>query len=138
MHTFAGHWDSVVAAVPTPDGKRLVSVSLDRTLRLWDLNSGAPLMHFYGCVGSVGAFSVTSDGQSLIYATEDHSLVMYDLSSGTLIRRFRGHTTKIGTCLLTPDGQLVISAGSMAAGNYSYTLWIGTEKVDTKTMVITR
>ena len=40
---------------------------------------------------------------------------------------------------LTPgQGQLVITAGSMAAGNYSYTLWIGTEKVDTKSMVITR
>ena len=112
VHTFAGHWDSVVAALPTPDGKRLVSVSLDRTLRLWDLNSGAPLMHFYGCVGTVGSFAVTSDGQALIYATEDHSLVMYDLGSGTLLRRFRGHSSKIGMCLLSPDGQLVIAAAS--------------------------
>lgn len=112
VHTFAGHWDSVVAALPTPDGKRLVSVSLDRTLRLWDLNSGAPLMHFYGCVGNAGSFVVAQNGQSLIYATEDHSLVMYDLGSGTLLRRFRGHSAKISVCLLTPDGQLVIAAAS--------------------------
>jgi len=112
VHTFAGHWDSVVAALPTPDGKRLISVSIDRTLRLWDLNSGAPLMHFYGCVGTLGSFAITSDGQSLIYATEDHCLVMYDLASGTLLRRFRGHSSKIGTCLVTSDNQLVISSAS--------------------------
>lgn len=112
VHTFAGHWDSVVSTVTTPDGKRLISVSLDRTLRLWDLNSGAPLMHFYGCIGTAGSFVVTADGQSLIYATDDHCLVMYDLNSGTLLRRFRGHTSKIGTCLVTPDGQLVISSAS--------------------------
>jgi len=112
MHTFAGHWDSVVAAVPTPDGKRLLSGSLDRTLRLWDLNSGAPLMHFYGCIGNAGSFVVSADGQNVIYATEDHSLVMYDLTSGALLRRFRGHDSKVTTCVLSPDGQLLIAGAS--------------------------
>ena len=112
LHTFAGHWDSVIAVQPTPDGTRLLSASLDRTLRLWDLNSGAPLTHLYGCVGNAGSFVVSSDGQHVIYAMEDHSLVMYDLGSGTLLRRFRGHESKVTTCVLSPDGQLVIAGAS--------------------------
>ena len=119
VHTFAGHWDSVVACALTPDGRRLISVSLDHTLRLWDLNSGAPLMHFYGYAGSAAGFAVTPDGQSLLYAAEDHSLVLYDLGSGALLRRFRGHSSVVSSCLVAPDGQHAISA----AGDNTIRVW---------------
>lgn len=119
VHTFAGHWDSVVACALTPDGKRLISVGLDHTLRLWDLNSGAPLMHFYGYAGSAHGFAVTPDGQSLLYAAEDHSLVLYDLGSGALLRRFRGHASVVSSCLVAPDGQHAISA----AGDNTIRIW---------------
>ena len=112
VHTFAGHFDSVVACAVTPDSKRLVSVSLDQSLRLWDLNSGALLVHFYGFSGTAGSFALTPDGQDLLYAAEDQSLVLYSLHSGVQRQRLRGHTGKAGALTISPDGQLAIVAAS--------------------------
>ncbi len=119
VHTFAGHWDSVVSSELTPDGKRLISVGLDHTLRLWDLNSGAQLMHFYGHAGAPTALAVTSDGQNLLYPTSDHSLCVYDLSNGAQLRRLRGHSAAITACSLHPDGKRVLTA----ARDHKLKLW---------------
>ena len=36
------------------------------------------------------------------------------------------------------DGQVTLNAGTLAAGSYNYSLWIGNEQVDTKQMLIVR
>ena len=130
VHTFAGHWDSVVACALTQGApltappvnvsspslpgmvpsRRLVSVSLDHTVRLWDLNSGALLMHFYGFAGAASAFALTPDGNQLLYAAEDHALVLYDVHTGALLRRLRGHGAPICVCVITPDGRKAVTA----------------------------
>lgn len=110
VHTFAGHWDSVVSCEVLSDGKRLISVGLDHTVRLWDLNSGTLLMHFFGHVGGPGAVAVTSDGQGLLYATSDLSLAYYDLSSGAQLLRLRGHNAPITACAAHPDGDRALTA----------------------------
>lgn len=112
VHTFAGHLDSVVACAVTKDSKRLVSVSLDQTLRLWDLNSGALLLHFYGFSGTAGSFALTPDGQGLLYAAEDQTLVMYSLATGAQLTKLTGRTGKAVALTITPDGQYAIAAGS--------------------------
>jgi WD40 repeat protein len=40
IRTLEGHTGGVNAVAMTPDGRRAVSASTDRTLRLWDLESG--------------------------------------------------------------------------------------------------
>lgn len=119
IHTFAGHWDSVVACELTPDSKRLLSIGLDHTVRLWDLNSGALLMHFYGHAGGPGSFALTADGHELIYATSDNSLALYDLVSGAQVRRLRGHQSPITAVSAHPDGKRALTA----ARDHKLKLW---------------
>ena len=38
--TFAGHTSRVMSVAFTPDGKRIVSGGLDRTIKIWDIASG--------------------------------------------------------------------------------------------------
>lgn len=119
IHTFAGHWDSVVACELLSDSKRLISVSLDHTVRLWDLNSGTLLMHFFRHAGGPAAFAVTSDGQGLLYAASDLSLCFYDLNSGALRLRLRGHSAPITACAIHPDGKRALTA----ARDHKLKLW---------------
>jgi WD40 repeat protein len=49
----------VIAVAITPDGQRAVSASCDRTLRIWDIASGATLRTLEGHTGSVSAVPIT-------------------------------------------------------------------------------
>ena len=40
MRTLSGHEDAIFALASTPDGRRLISASEDRTARVWDIESG--------------------------------------------------------------------------------------------------
>ena len=45
LRTLEGHSDSVYGVAVTPDGKRAVSASWDKTLKVWDLETGARAAH---------------------------------------------------------------------------------------------
>ena len=130
VHTFAGHWDSVVSCELLSDGKRLISVGLDHTVRLWDLNSGTLLMHFFGQAGGPGAVALSSDGQGLFYATSDLSLAYYDLSTGAQLLRLRGHDAPITACAAHPGGDRVLTA----ARDHKLKLWDLTSGDELKTL----
>jgi WD40 repeat protein len=42
LHELPGHDRRIVAASFSPDGRRLVTASLDKTARIWDTATGAP------------------------------------------------------------------------------------------------
>ena len=56
----------------TPDGRRAVSASEDRTLRLWDLESGQTLRTLEGHTDWVNAVAVTPDGRRAVSASAGH------------------------------------------------------------------
>jgi hypothetical protein len=69
FRTLAGHTDGVSAVAVTPDGRRAVSASGDRTLKVWDLQSGREITTF------------TCDS-SLDCVVESHSTVVAGDQSG--------------------------------------------------------
>jgi WD40 repeat protein len=65
IRTLKGHTDWVAAVAITPDGQRVVSASYDRTLRVWNLESGEYSAGFTG-EGSISRFAVGPDGRTII------------------------------------------------------------------------
>jgi WD40 repeat protein len=66
VHEFAGHTSEVTAVAVTPDGARMVSGSRDRTLRVWDLASGALLITFEGHADLITAIARHGDSRVIL------------------------------------------------------------------------
>ena len=90
LRTLAGHADWVTAVAVTPDGRHAVSASWDRTLKVWDLASGAELRTLAGHADWVMAVAVTPDGRHAVSASEDRTLKVWDLASGAELRTLAG------------------------------------------------
>ena len=67
----------------TPDGRRAVSASGDKTLKVWDLASGRALRTLAATPTRVSAVAVTPDGRHAVSASEDKTLKVWDLGAGS-------------------------------------------------------
>ena len=63
----------------TSDGRRALSGSSDKTLKLWDLETGVCLHTLTGHTGSVETVAMTSDGQRVLSGGEDKTLILWQL-----------------------------------------------------------
>ena len=90
----------------SPDGKRIVSGSYDKTLRIWDANSGEqsgePLTGHSGPVWSV-AFS--PDSSHIVSGSDDNTLRIWDANSGEQSGEpLTGHRDIISRGVFNTDG----------------------------------
>ena len=100
----------------TPDGRRAVSGSNDRTLKVWDLEQGALLATLEGHDAGVRAVAVTPDGRRAVSASNDRTLKVWDLEQGALLATLEGHGDGVRAVAVTPDGRRAVS------GSYDQTL----------------
>jgi hypothetical protein len=60
IQTLIGHTSEVMSCAWSPDGQRILSTSWDRTLRVWDANTGKELVMFeQPLMGRMDALDVT-------------------------------------------------------------------------------
>ena len=110
LRTMEGHSEWVGAVSITSDGRRAVSASGDRTLRIWDLASGACSRTLEGHIAAVESLSMTPDGRVAVSASSDNTLGVWDLASATCLRTLEGHSGAVLSVGVTPDGRRAVSA----------------------------
>lgn len=96
--------------VVTPDGRRAISASGDRTLKVWNLATGAAERTLIGHDDWVEAVAVTPDGQRVISASRNGILKVWNLATGIAEHTLTEHSDSGRVVAVTPDGRRVISA----------------------------
>ncbi|WP_293349395.1 WD40 repeat domain-containing protein, partial [Microcoleus sp. CAWBG51] len=92
----------------SPDGSMIVSVSDDRTVKLW--NSDGKLFRILeGHTGDVLRVSFSHDGQRIASTSGDRTVRLWSVE-GDLLRTLEGHSDRVYGVSFSPDGQRIASA----------------------------
>ena len=109
LETKWGHSEMVHAYAFSPDSTRVVSGSHDRTLHLWDGETGEKLMVLRGHEWCVLTCSFSPDGRRIVSGSADRTLRLWDAENGEELMILRGHTDAVETCAFSPDGRRIVS-----------------------------
>jgi WD40 repeat protein len=83
-----GHSASVNAVAIDPQGNILASASDDKTIKLWNLQTGELIHTFFGHSAAVDAVAISPDGRMLVSGSFDRKVIEWKLDKKAMIREF--------------------------------------------------
>jgi WD40 repeat protein len=133
VKTFEGHEEAITSIATFPDGKRIATGSMDKTIRIWRVEDGRE-MRKWVMKKDVTAIAILRDGMQVVSAvgdtddlsaedldkTVDWQLWVHDTRTGRVVAGpLDGHTNMVLTLDISPDG------GILASGSFDRTviLW---------------
>ena len=110
---FEGHTHYVMQVVFNPkDPNMFASASLDRTVKVWGLNSNTPYFTLEGHDKGVNCVDYLADGDKpyLVSGSDDFTAKVWDYQSKTCVATLSGHTGNISAVRFHPELPLIVTA----------------------------
>ncbi len=110
-HKLTGHKGWVYSVTVSPDGTWAASGSDDKTVKIWNLESGECRATLKGHTGNVHSVAITPDGKRILSGSSDHSVRVWDASSGRQLATLAGHTSGLWSVVALQDNARALSGG---------------------------
>jgi len=110
-----GHTLSVLGVAHLPGGQRIITCSLDGSLRLWDLESSAQIGDEWQEEGDemgVITMALSPNGKTLASGSHIGTVRVWDIETGKVIAKWEVHNECVELVCWSPDGERVASGFS--------------------------
>ena len=112
------HTGSVECLAFSLDGTLLVSGSSDKTVKLWDIQTGGVVKTFCGHMDSVSSTSISSDYTTIASGPHDNTIHLWNFQTGECYHVIDGHSGTVHFVMFSPtNSQLLMSASN------DWTVW---------------
>jgi len=112
--SLSGHSEPVACVVLSSDGQFALSASWDKTLRLWDLNTGASVRTFQGHGKDVNSVAFSGDNRQIVSGSRDKTIKLWNtLGECKYTITEDMHTDWVSCVVFSPSAKmpLIVSAG---------------------------
>ena len=108
LRNFAGHNEGILKVIFSYDSKQLATSSMDKSIRIWNVDSGQPLRLLRGHQNMVFGLRFITE-KRLISASFDRTLRIWNADSGVTMRVLQGHEAGVGD-IVTHEEQIFSSS----------------------------
>jgi guanine nucleotide-binding protein subunit beta-2-like 1 protein len=85
--SLGGHGETVSCVVLSSDGQFALSGSWDKTMRLWDLNTGATVRTFHGHTKDVNSVAFSGDNRQIVSGSRDMTIKLWNTLAECMFTR---------------------------------------------------
>ena len=111
MRVISGHLGWVRSLAVEPNNEWFVSGAGDRTIKVWNLATGALRLTLTGHISTVRGLAVSPRHPYLFSCGEDKMVKCWDLETNKVIRHYHGHLSGVYTLALHPRLDLLVTGG---------------------------
>lgn len=109
--TLKGHTGEIMSVAFSADGKRLVSGSYDKSVKLWDATTGRESLTLVGHTAQVMTVAISADGKQVASGGYDKQAKVWDATSGKEVTSVAATDSYLTSVTFSPDGKRFASAG---------------------------
>lgn len=108
---FNGHEQLIYSIVYSPDGKKIVTISVDMDISAWDAITGSKLKDMKSDLNSYTNQAVFSPDGTRLYTCNDNGFVIvWDVLSGNEIKRWKAYSYVVNAVAISHDGRTIASS----------------------------
>ncbi|MCG8574842.1 MAG: caspase family protein [Flavobacteriales bacterium] len=103
-----GHTKHMTAYDFSPNGKYLISGSLDNSLILWNVQTAKQIRSFTGHTEPIRSVVFSADGNFVLSASADNTAKVYRIINGELIQSIKLQKNELHQAYYSPDGTKIV------------------------------
>ncbi|MEO9966464.1 MAG: caspase family protein [Reichenbachiella sp.] len=109
-----GHTAAINSVKYAPDGKSVYSASDDKSIKMWDVNTGIDINNFNGHTAEVKCMELSENGELLASGDMDGKIFVWNAKTGEAKLTISAHEGGVNTVKFTKDQQYIVSGGDDA------------------------